>query len=72
MIIVYKFSNLDVFEISFLNFKYTVNTSDTEQRFIIPNDDVDTTTLTVKVQESSTDTTTNTYTLEMVKYHYIR
>ncbi len=60
---VYKFSSLDVFEGTLLNFKYTVNTSDTEQRFIIPNDDVDTTTLTVKIQESSTDTTTNTYTL---------
>ena len=60
---VYKFSSLDVFEGTFLNFKYTVNTSDTEQRFIIPNDDVDTTTLTVKIQESSSDTTTNTYTL---------
>ena len=60
---VYKFSNLEVFEGTLLNFKYTVSTSDTEQRFIIPNDDVDTTTLTVKIQESSTDTTTNTYTL---------
>ena len=60
---VYKFSSLDGFEGTFLNFKYTVNTSDTEQRFIIPNDDVDTTTLTVKIQESSSDTTTNTYTL---------
>ena len=60
---VYKFSSLEVFEGTLLNFKYTVSTSDTEQRFIIPNDDVDTTTLTVKIQESSTDTTTNTYTL---------
>ena len=48
---------------TYLNFKYTVNTSDTDQRFIIPNDNVDTTTLTVKVQESSSDSTTNTYTL---------
>ena len=39
---VYKFSNLDIFEGTFLNFKYTVNTSDTEQRFIILNDNVDT------------------------------
>ena len=60
---VYKLSNLEVFEGTFLNFKYTVNTADTEQRFVIPNDDVDTTTLTVKIQESATDTTTNTYTL---------
>ena len=60
---VYKFSSLDIYEGTFLNYKYTANTSDTEQRFIIPNDDVDTTTLTVKVQESSSDSTTNTYTL---------
>ena len=60
---VYKFSNVDVFEGTYLNFKYTVNTSDTDQRFIIPNDNVDTTTLTVKVQESSSDSTTSTYKL---------
>ena len=60
---VYKFSNVKVFEGTYLNFQYTVNTSDTDQRFIIPNDNVDTTTLTIKVQESSSDSTTNTYTL---------
>ena len=60
---VYKFSNLDIFEGTYLNYKYTANTSDTDQRFIIPNDNVDTTTLTVKVQESASDSTTNTYTL---------
>ena len=60
---VYKFSNLDIFEGTYLNYKYTANTSDTDQRFIIPNDNVDTTTLTVKVQESISDSTTNTYTL---------
>ena len=60
---VYKFSNVDIFEGTFLNFKYTVNTSDIDQRFIIPNDNVDTNTLTVKIQESSSDSTTNTYTL---------
>ena len=60
---VYKFSNLTVTEGSYLNFKYTVNTADLDQRFIIPNDSVDTTSLTVKVQESSSDSTTNTYTL---------
>ncbi len=60
---VYKFSNVDIFEGTYLNFKYTVNTSDIDQRFIIPNNNVDTSTLTVKVQESSSDSTTNTYTL---------
>ena len=60
---VYKFSNLVIYEGSYLNYKYTANTSDIDQRFIIPNDSVDTTTLTVKVQESSSDSTTRTYTL---------
>ena len=60
---VYTFSNLVIYEGTYLNFKYTANTSDIDQRFIVPNDNVDTTTLTVKVQESSSDTTTNTYTL---------
>ena len=60
---VYKFSNLDIYEGTYLNYKYTANTSDTDQRFIIPNDNVDTTTLTVKVQESASDSTTNTYKL---------
>jgi len=60
---VYQFNDLKVYEGSYLNYKYTVSTSDIDQRFIIPNDSVDTTTLTVKVQESSSDSTTNTYTL---------
>ena len=60
---VYQFNNLTVYEGSYLNYKYTVSTSDIDQRFIIPNDSVDTTTLTVKIQESSSDSTTNTYTL---------
>ena len=58
---VYKFSNLSITEGSYLNYKYTASTSDIDQRFIIPNDSVDTTTLSVKVQESSSDATTNTY-----------
>jgi hypothetical protein len=60
---VYQFDNLTVYEGSYLNYKYTANTSDIDQRFIIPNDSVDTTTLTVKVQESSSDATTKTYKL---------
>ncbi|SVA43056.1 uncharacterized protein METZ01_LOCUS95910 [marine metagenome] len=60
---VYQFNDLTVYEGSYLNYKYTVSTSDIDQRFIIPNDSVDTTTLTVKVQESSSDSTTSTYAL---------
>ena len=32
---VYKFSNVKIFEGTYLNFKYTVSTSDIDQRFII-------------------------------------
>ena len=60
---VYTFSSITLYEGSLLTFKYTVDTTDTEQRFIIPNDNTDTTTLTVKVQNSSSDSTTATYKL---------
>ena len=60
---VYTFSNLDIYEGTYLNYKYTTNTSDIDQRYIIPNDDVDTNTLTVKVQNSASDSITNVYTL---------
>ena len=60
---VYTFSNLDIYEGTYLNYKYTTNTADIDLRYIIPNDDVDTNTLTVKVQNSSSDSITNVYTL---------
>jgi hypothetical protein len=60
---VYRFSNVKIFEGTLVTFRYTVDTTDTDQRFIIPSSLVDTSTLVVKVQNSSTDTTTNTYTL---------
>ena len=59
---VYSFDSVTLYEGSLLTFKYTVDTTDTEQRFIIPNDNTDTTTLTVKIQESSSDSTTAVYT----------
>ena len=42
--------------------KYTVDTSDANQRYLIENDLADVNTLTVSVQSSSTDSTTTTYT----------
>ena len=60
---VYRFSNVKIYEGTLVTFRYTVDTTDTDQRFIIPSSLVDTSTLIVKVQNSSTDTTTNTYTL---------
>jgi hypothetical protein len=60
---VYRFSNVTIFEGTLVTFRYTVDTTDPDQRFIIPSSLVDTSTLVVKVQNSSIDTTTNTYTL---------
>ena len=60
---VYKFENISVYEGTLTTFKYTVNTSDPDQRFIIPNVNADTTTLKVSVQNSSGDTATSTYNL---------
>ena len=60
---VYKFSNVSIYEGTLVTFKYTVDSTDVDQKFIIPTANADTSTLLVKVQESSNDTTTNTYSL---------
>ena len=46
-----------------LTFKYTVDTANTEQKFLLPNANTDTNTLVVSVQESTTDTNTSVYAL---------
>ena len=60
---VYKFSNFKIYEGTLTSFNFTYVSNDSDFRFIIPNADIDITTLTVTVQNSSTDSTTNTYTL---------
>ena len=55
--------NCDLREGTLVTNKYTVDTTDANQRFLIENDLVDTATLAVTVQNSSSDSTTNTYTL---------
>ena len=57
------FNNLSVYEGSFVSTRYTVDTQNVEQRFLINDDRADTTTLTVTVQNSSIDSITSTYTL---------
>jgi len=59
---IYQFSSIPVYEGTLTTFRYTKNTSDPDQRFIIPNNRVDTSTLKVSVQTSSSDLTTSTYT----------
>ena len=49
---VYQFSSIPIFEGTLVNFKYTVSTSDPDQKFIIPSVNADTTTLKVQVQNS--------------------
>jgi len=44
-------------------FRYTANTGDTDQRFILPNANTDTDTLSVTVQVSAVDTDSTVYTL---------
>jgi hypothetical protein len=58
---VYRFSSIPVYEGTLVTFKYTVDTSDPDQRFIIPSVNADTSTLKVTVQNSVSDTTTSTW-----------
>ena len=44
-----------------LTFKYTVDTANTEQKFLLPNANTDVDTLVVSVQESVADTNTSVY-----------
>ena len=60
---VIPFNNLSVYEGSFVSTRYTTDTQNVEQRFLINDNRADTTTLTVKVQNSPSDSTSTTYTL---------
>jgi len=60
---VYKFSNINLYEGTLVNFKYTVDSTDVDQKFIIPSQNADTSTLKVQVQNSQSDSAKSTYTL---------
>jgi hypothetical protein len=57
------FNSVKIYEGTYVTSRYTVNSSDADQRFLLADSRADTDTLTVKVQTSSSDTTTSTYTL---------
>ena len=59
---VYEITDLKIKEGTILNKKYIVDLSNTTQRFIIPNTNVDTSTISVQVQNSESDTTVATWT----------
>ena len=60
---VFKFASTKVYEGTLVTNKYTVDTSNANQRFLIKNTGADTSTLKVTVQTSSTDSSTTAFTL---------
>lgn len=57
-----NYDSIFVYEGTYVTTRYTADTSNLEQRFLLRDNRADTTTLTVKVQNSSSDSTTTTYT----------
>ena len=57
-----NFDSTEIYEGTYVTTKYTVDSSNVEQRFLLADNRADTTTLTVKVQNSSSDSTSVTYT----------
>ncbi len=58
---VYTVSSVDLTQGIPVTHRYTANTGDVDQKFILPNANVDTDTLTVSIQTSLTDTESFTY-----------
>ena len=59
---IYTAQSLNVYEGTYVSYNYTYDSSDIDQRFLIPSDRADSTTIKVAVQNSDSDTTSNTYT----------
>ena len=59
---VYTCQSLSVYEGTYVSYNYTFDSSDIDQRFLIPSDRADSTTIKVAVQNSASDTTSSTYT----------
>lgn len=56
-----SFGSLEIYQGQYLEKSWTFNASQPNQRFIIPNDSVDTSTLRVNIKNTSTDTTATEY-----------
>ena len=59
---IYVYSNIPIYEGTWVTTNYTVDVSDADQLFILNNDNVDISTLLVQVVNSASDSTTTTYT----------
>lgn len=55
--------SLQIYQGQYLTRQWTYDPSQTNQRFVLPNDGIDTSTLRVKIQNSSADTTETEYNL---------
>ena len=58
-----EFENVKLFEGTLVTTRYTVDENDLQQKFILPNSNVDIGTLKVTVQNSESDSTTRTFNL---------
>ena len=56
-----QFKNIEIYEGNFVSQNFTVDTSLTNQRFILNNSFIDTSTISVKVKQSETATSSVTY-----------
>ena len=55
------FNNIEIYEGTFLSQNFTVNTAHTNQRYILANSSIDTSTIRVKVKPSQSSSSTVTY-----------
>ena len=55
------FNNIEIYEGTFLSQNFTVNTAQTNQRYILANPSIDTSTIRVKVKPSESSSSTVTY-----------
>jgi len=58
---VYTAQSLNVYEGTYVSYQYTYDSADIDQRFLIPSENADTSTMRVVVQNNASDTTSNTY-----------
>ena len=58
-----SFSEIEIYEGNLITQSFTVNTSQTDQKFILPNTKIDTTTIRVKVKDSATSSIFTEYKL---------
>ena len=57
-----SFSNISIYEGSYLTKTFRVNSSQTNQRYILPNANIDTSSIRVEVEENGSTQVYNSYT----------